>query len=75
MQKPSTLSVTGKALDHDTMDSLFLKEFMDDFSNRDRHKTPSPKLWNEIERENFKADEKNQYDYSFVTLEKKNVSR
>jgi dihydrofolate reductase len=27
--------------------------------------------WNEISREDFKADEKNQYDYSFITLEKK----
>ena len=24
--------------------------------------------WREIEREDFKADEKNQYDYSFITL-------
>ena len=27
--------------------------------------------WNETARENYKADEKNQYDYSFITLEKK----
>ena len=27
--------------------------------------------WKEIEREKFKADEKNQFDYSFVTLERK----
>jgi dihydrofolate reductase len=27
--------------------------------------------WNEISREDFKADEKNQYDYSFITLERK----
>ncbi len=27
--------------------------------------------WHEVEREDFKADEKNQYDYSFITLERK----
>ena len=27
--------------------------------------------WKETSREDFKADEKNQYDYSFVTLERK----
>jgi dihydrofolate reductase len=26
--------------------------------------------WNEVSREDFKADEKNAYDYSFVTLER-----
>ena len=26
--------------------------------------------WREVEREDFKADEKNQYDYSFITLER-----
>jgi len=29
--------------------------------------------WNEISREDYKADEKNQYDYSFVILEKTNL--
>jgi len=28
-------------------------------------------LWKEIERENFKADEKNDFDYSFVTYKRK----
>ena len=28
------------------------------------------KDWKEISREDFKADEKNQYDYSFITLDK-----
>jgi dihydrofolate reductase len=27
--------------------------------------------WNEVKREDYKADEKNSYDYSFVVLEKK----
>ena len=26
--------------------------------------------WKETSREDFKADEKNEYDYSFVTLER-----
>lgn len=30
------------------------------------------KVWEEIEREDFKADEKNEFDYSFVILEKVN---
>ncbi len=30
------------------------------------------KKWNEISREAFKADEKNDFDYSFVVLEKSN---
>ncbi len=29
------------------------------------------KIWKEISRENFKADEKNKYDYSFVTFVRK----
>ncbi len=29
------------------------------------------KEWQEIEREDFEADEKNQYDYSFITLKRK----
>ncbi|HEY9169336.1 MAG TPA: dihydrofolate reductase [Lutibacter sp.] len=28
------------------------------------------KIWKETSRENFKADEKNKYDYSFVTFER-----
>lgn len=27
--------------------------------------------WNEIERQDYKADDRNEYDYSFVTLERK----
>lgn len=30
------------------------------------------KIWEETAREDFKADEKNKYDYSFVTFTKKN---
>ena len=29
-----------------------------------------PKIWIEISRENFKADEKNKYDYSFISYKK-----
>lgn len=32
------------------------------------------KIWKEVNREDFKADEKNQYDYSFVSFEKQNVT-
>ena len=30
-----------------------------------------PNSWTEIERQDFTADKKNPYDYSFITLEKK----
>lgn len=30
-----------------------------------------PSAWIELDRQEFKADEKNQYDYSFVTLQRK----
>ena len=30
----------------------------------------NPKMWTEISREDFKADEKNKYDYSFVSYKK-----
>ncbi len=30
-----------------------------------------PNLWIEVSRENFKADEKNKFDYSFVSYERK----
>ncbi|QOD60314.1 dihydrofolate reductase [Polaribacter haliotis] len=29
-----------------------------------------PKIWKEVSREDFKADEKNKYDYSFVSYQK-----
>ncbi|QTD36877.1 dihydrofolate reductase [Polaribacter batillariae] len=31
----------------------------------------NPKIWKEVSREDFKADEKNKYDYSFVSYRKK----
>lgn len=34
-----------------------------------------PAAWTEIERRDFTADEKNPYNYSFITLEKKPLSR
>lgn len=33
--------------------------------------TLNPQEWRELERTEFKADEKNEYDYSFLTLERK----
>ncbi|MGY0408322.1 MAG: dihydrofolate reductase [Polaribacter sp.] len=30
----------------------------------------NPKIWKEISREDFKADEKNKYDYSFISYRK-----
>ena len=30
-----------------------------------------PKIWKEVEREDFQADEKNEFDYSFVTYQKR----
>lgn len=38
----------------------------------DTHFPPlDPTEWTELERQEFMADEKNQYDYSFVTLQRK----
>ena len=31
-----------------------------------------PKIWNEVSRKDFKADEKNKFDYSFVSFRKSN---
>ena len=32
-------------------------------------------IWEEVSRENFKADEKNKYDYSFISYQKRMVSQ
>ena len=53
-------------------DRIYLTEVHADVKGDTRFPSFDRSAWEEISRQDFKADEKNEYDYSFVILERSN---
>ena len=60
-----------KALENNLVDALDITLVHDEFDADVFFPEIDLKIWEEISRENFKADEKNKYDYSFIQYKKK----
>lgn len=56
----------------DLADKLVITEVHHDFEGDTRFPEIDPDIWQEVSREEHKADDKNQYDYAFVKYERKN---
>ena len=51
-------------------DKIYLTEVHENFEGDTYYPSIDKKIWKEVSRESFKADEKNAHDYSFVVFEK-----
>lgn len=60
-----------KALENNLVDALDITLVHDEFDADVFFPEIDLKIWEEISRENFKADEKNKYDYSFIQYKKR----
>ena len=54
----------------DRMDRIYLTEVHADVAGDTRFPSFDRSAWEELSRQDFKADDKNEYDYSFVILER-----
>ncbi|WGH74170.1 dihydrofolate reductase [Tenacibaculum tangerinum] len=59
-----------QALEQDLVDRLDITLLHHEFEADAFFPEIDKKIWKEVAREDFKADEKNKYDYSFVSYEK-----
>ena len=60
-----------KALENNLVDALDITLVHDEFDADVFFPEIDLKIWEEISRENFKADEKNKHDYSFIQYQKR----
>lgn len=60
-----------KALENNLVDALDITLVHDEFDADVFFPEIDLKIWEEISRENFKADEKNKFDYSFIQYQKR----
>ena len=60
-----------KALENNLVDALDITLVHDEFDADVFFPEIDLKIWEEISRENFKPDEKNKYDYSFIQYKKR----
>jgi len=60
-----------KALENNLVDALDITLVHDEFDADVFFPEIDLKIWEEISRENFKADEKNKFDYSFIQYKKR----
>jgi dihydrofolate reductase len=58
------------AMEHDLVDALDVTLVHCEFEADVFFPEIDPKMWKEVAREDFKADEKNKFDYSFVSYRK-----
>lgn len=59
-----------ESLEKELVDTLDITEVKDDFEADVFFPIIDSSVWKEISREDFKADEKNKYDYSFVSYQR-----
>ena len=60
-----------QALKDNLVDRIYLTEIKESFEGDTFFPETNPSDWKEISRQEFKADEKNPYDYAFVVLDRK----
>ena len=60
-----------KALENNLVDALDITLVHDEFDADVFFPEIDLKIWEEISRENFKSDEKNKFDYSFIQYQKR----
>jgi dihydrofolate reductase len=53
------------------IDTMFLTLIHDNFAGDTFYPEFPPQVWQEVSRQDFTADEKNKYDYTFIQLQKR----